>query len=424
MPNIYRKYRNLGRCMLLCAASCITVSAQQPHMITLDQAVQMAVDNSPSIKAMRTQIDQNKALEITADLRPNPVLSWDAQFFPFNPSMYSSDTLDNLQQFDVGLGYTFERGRKRQWRYQAARDQTKVTEAQVHDAERSLSFNVAQQFVNVVLAEDDLKFALEDLKSFRRTVDINDERYKAGGISKDDLLKIKIQLLQFESDVNAAKLAKVQALVSLRQLIGYSQIPRDYDVDGQLEYQPVKGNTEDLEALALKQRPDYHASELGITAAQSQVSLAKANGKQDLTVTADYSHASGYSGASVFFSIPLAIFDRNQGEIARTKYALNQAQFTAAAAQDTVLSDVEGAFETVKANQEIVELYLTGYLQQAQESRDINEFAYKQGAEALIDFLDAERSYRAIQLAYRQSVANYMLAVEQLREAVGTRKLP
>ena len=161
-----------------------------------------------------------------------------------------------------------------------------------------------------------------------------------------------------------------------------------------------------------------------MTAAQSQIQLAKANAKQDITGTADYTHTGGISSASLFFTVPLPIFDRNQGEIARTGYALTQAQELQRLASETVMADVSSAYEAVESNDQIVQLYISGYLKQAQDSRDISEYAYRSGAASLLDFLDAERSYRATQLAYRQALASYMTALEQLKAAVGTRNLP
>ncbi len=398
---------------------------QQPsvpaRVITLDEAISLALVNSPSIKATRTQILQNQAQEITAGLRPNPVLGGDSQFIPFfNPGQFSQD----VEQYDIGLGYTFERGGKRHRRLQAARDQTAVTRAQVADAERTLTFNVAQQFINVLLAKSNLEFAEDALKSFQQTVEISELRYKAGDISEGDYLKIKLQLLQFQTDVSSARVAKVQALGSLRQLIGYAALPRDFDVGGDLVYQPLTATLEDLQANALKERPDLRAAQQGIVAARSQVSLAQANGKQDVTLTTNYSHTPGLHSLSWFLSMPLPIFDRNQGEIARTRFAATQSELTARAAEDTVMTDVINAYEAGMTNQEVVHLYTSGYLKQAQDSRDISAYAYKAGAATLLDFLDAERSYRSTQLAYRQSLAAYMLSLEQLRQAVGTRSLP
>lgn len=428
VPDFRRKHR--GWLPLICIAlllallngSCL---GQATTLITLDQAIDLAMKNSPTIKATRTQIDQNRAQETTANLRPNPVLLWDTQFLPFfSPGGFTADNIDQTSQFDIGISYLFERGGKRQARFRAARDQTSVTAATVADTERALKFNVGQQFINALLAKSNLEFAIQDLKTFSESVRINEDRYKAGAISKNDFLKIKVQLLQNETAVATAKLAKAQALFSLRQLIGYDSVPRDYDVAGELAYQKLKNTQDELETMAINERPDLRAAKFGVTAAQSQLALAKADAKQDLNVTFDYSHVSGISSGSFFFNIPLPIFNRNQGEIARTRFAISQAGFTARAAEEIVRTDVRNAYESVADNAEIVGLYQTGYLDQARESRDITEFSYRQGASPLLDFLDAERSYRATELAYRQSLASYMLALETLRQAVGVRNLP
>ena len=401
------------------------VEAQTPALITLDQAIGLALARNHSLKATRTLILQNQAQEVTANLRPNPTLLFDSQFVPiFSPNDFSADNLNQNQQFDIGIGYLFERGHKRQRRLQAAQNQTAVTRAQTTDAERTLTFNVAQQFIAVLLAESTLQFALQDLKSFQQTVDIGQEQYKSGYISEGDYLKIKLQLLQFQTDVSSARLARVQALVALRELLGYDAVPANYDVVGDLSYESVKAKLEDLQTRALQERPDYRAAELGVTAAQSQILLAKANGKQDVNGTADYTHVAGENSASFFVNFALPIFNRNQGEIARTRYALTQAQELQASGSDLVLSDVSDAYEALRSNEEVVQLYASGYLKEAQDSRDISEYAYKRGAASLLDFLDAERSYRAAQLAYRQALSSYMTALEQLKEAVGTRNLP
>jgi cobalt-zinc-cadmium efflux system outer membrane protein len=401
------------------------LSAQTPVLISLDQAIDLAMIHNHSLKATRTLILQNQAQETSANLRPNPTLAFDSQFIPiFTPSAFSVDDLNLTQQFDVGIGYLFERGRKRQRRLQAARDQTAVTRSQVTDSERTLAFNVGQQFVSVLLAESNLQFADENLKGFKQSVDISEQQYKVGYISEADYLKIKLQMLQFQTDVSSAQLAKVQALVGLRALLGYDAVPENFDVEGDLAYQPLKSNKEDLQARALQERPDLRAAELGITAAQGQILLAQANGKQDVSASYNFTHTAGQNSASIFGSIDLPIFNRNQGEIARTRYALTQAQESQQSASDTVMTDVANAYETLKSNDQVMQLYISGYLKQAQDSRDISEYAYKRGAASLLDFLDAERSYRAVQLSYRQQLASYMTAMEQLKEAVGSRNLP
>jgi cobalt-zinc-cadmium efflux system outer membrane protein len=412
--------------VFICGLFAVTTAwCQGPTKITLDQALQMALEHNHALKGARTTILQNEAQEITANLRPNPVLSGDALYFPFtHPGQYGADDyLNQTAQFDLGVSYTWERGGKRHRRLQAAKDATSVTKSTVSDNERALKFNTASQFINVLLAQANLDLALEDLKSFQKTVETSETRFKAGDISKDDYLKIRIQMLPFQNDVNAARLAKAQALVALRELLGYESVPPDYDVEGALDYKPLKASKEGLLALALKERPDLLAAQLGITAAESLHDLAKANSQQDLTTTLNFTHVAGNTTAGVLFSFPLGIFNRNQGEIARTKQAVYQSQELFSSAKETVIGDVSSAFDGVRSNDEAVSLYRSGYLDNAKESRDIEEFAYKQGSASLLDFLDAERSYRATQIAYRQALASYMLALEQLREAVGVRRL-
>ncbi len=400
--------------------------AQQSSVrISLDDAIRLALQHNHTLQAARTTIDQSKDEEITAYLRPNPELFGDWDYLPlFSPGSFTGTYFNQSTEVDLGLSYLIERGKKRQRRLQAVKDQTAQTVSQVSDNERTLTFQVATLFINVQLAQSTLELARKDLDSYQKTVDLNNLRYQKGAISEDDKLKIELQLLQFQNDVAQAELAKVQGLSDLRQQLGYESVPSEYDVVGEFVYHKVQGNLEDLQLKALQQRPDLKAATQGITAANSQYALAKANGKQDVTVQGNYTHTSGINGASVYASIPLAIFNRNQGEIARTKVAITQSEEQEKAANNQVMTDVRDAYETLQTSDKIVGLYLSGYLDRAQKDRDISEYAYQRGAVSLLDFLDAERSYRATQLAYRQSLAAWLQAVEQLREAVGTRTLP
>jgi outer membrane protein, heavy metal efflux system len=421
--------------MLACAlASMAFAQNTGPTRITLDEAIQMALQHNHTLLAARTTIQQSEAEEITANLRPNPTLFADWEYLPLgapshqNPNLYpnvpTNDYLNNNTEGDIGLSYLIERGKKRQHRLQAARDITAQTRSLVTDNERALWFNTASLFVNVQLAESTLELAEQDLKSFQHTVDLGELRYTKGAISEDDYLKIKLQLLQFETDDQQAQLARVQALSDLRQLLGYESASSDYDVAGPFDYQPLKGNLEDFQLKALQNRPDLRAAQQGVTAARSQYELQKAIGKPDVTVQGNYSHVNGINAANFLGSIPLPVFNRNQGEIARTRFAIAQAQEQEKATNGQALTDVRDAYEGLRVSDRIVQLYRSGYLDVAQKDRDIAEYAYQRGAVSLLDFLDAERSYRATQLAYRQALASYLLALEQLRQAVGTRALP
>lgn len=398
---------------------------QGPVKITLDEAIQLALQHNHNLLAARTTIQQNQAQEITANLRPNPDLFVDWDYLPaFSPNSANGAYLQASTEADAGLSYLIERGKKRQARLRAAKDATTVALSSVADNERTLTFQVASQFLTAELAESTLDLAQQDLKDYQNTVELTEIRYRSGAVSQDDYLKIKIQLLQFQNDVAQAQLAKVEGLADLRQTLGPESVPVNYDIVGQFEYQAVKANLEDLQIRALQMRPDLRAAQQGITAANSQYLLAKADAKQDLTVQANYTHVNGINGASFYTSIPLPIFNRNQGEIARTRYAITQSQELEKRASGQVATDVHDAYYTLQTNDQIVQLYLSGYLAEAQADRDIAEYSYQRGAASLLDFLDAERSYRATQLSYRQVLAAYLTALEQLREAVGTRALP
>jgi len=405
-----------------------------PIRITLDEAIQMAIKHNHFLIAMRTTIQQSEAEEVTQGLRPNPTLFADWEYLPLgspasqNPDLYTGvsmgDYLHNNTEGDIGLSYLFERGGKRLDRLQAQKDITAQTRSLVSDNERGLSFQVATLFYNAQLAESTLDLAAQDLKSFQSTVDISEHQYQVGGISENDYLMIKLQLLQFESDLEQAQLSRAQSLSDLRQLLGYESVSAEYDVVSDFEYLPVKVNLEDLQMKALQNRPDLRAAQQSVTAADSQLKLQKANGVQDVTVSANYSHVNGINAATILASIPLAINNRNQGEIARSRYAITQAQEQQSFTNGQVLTDVKDAYEGLESNDKVVKLYLSKYLDVATQSRSISEYAYRRGGLALLDFLYAERNYRATQLAYRQTLASYLVALEQLREAVGTRTLP
>jgi len=395
-----------------------------PAKVTLDQAIQLATEHNHSLAAARTTIMQNQALEVQANVRPNPTLFTDWEYLPLGPTGSGiANYLHDSTEGDIGMSYLFERGQKRQHRLQAAQDTTTVSRSTVRDNERTLGFQVAQLYINAQLADSTLDLARQDLKSFQTTVDISEHQYKTGALAENDLLQIKLQLVQFQQDVEQAELSKAQALSDLRQLLGYESVPAEYDIAEALEYHPVTMKMEELQAKAIENRPDLRAAQQGVTAAKSQYELAKANGKQDVTVSGNYSHVNAISAVTFSISMPLPIFDRNQGNIAQTHAAITQAQEQQKFTNGQVLTDVRDAYEALQSNDRVVKLFSSGARETALKSRDISEYAYRRGAISLLDFLNAERQYRATELAYRQAVAGYVTSLEQLRQAVGSRSL-
>jgi len=410
---------------LSCALITCGLRAQSGVKITLDQAIQMALRHNHTLLAARTTVQQSHAQEITANLRPNPTAFVNWAYLPlYKPEEGYLSYLHDATEGDMGVSYTIERGNKRFHRVQAAKDATDVARSQVADNERTVTSQVATLFINAQLADSTIEFARQNLKSFQNTVSIGESQFKGGAISENDYLKIKLQLLQFETDDQQARLAKVQSLSDLRQQLGYESVPADYDVIGSFEYNPKILTLAELQEAALRNRPDLRAAQQSVNAAISQYSLAKANGKQDFSLSTNYAHTAGVNAMTFGWSIPLPIFDRNQGEIARSNYAITQAREQETATRGQVMTDVKDAYEALLTADKIARFYTTGYLDISQKNRDISEYAYGRGATSLLDFLDAERSYRATQLSYRQAVAAYLQALEQVRLSAGVRSMP
>ena len=394
----------------------------QERLISKEDAVRIALAYNQSLRANRFNIDQSKANEVTASLKPNPSISVGADAFP----IFAPQTIRfNTQIYSASLSYTVERGGKREKRVVVAKDNTQIAAQTVTDNERTLRFQVVQAFINVLLAKSVLVLAKDDLANFSQEVDLNHARLVAGDLAEGDYLKLSIQKLQFEQDVSAAVLGLVQARATLRQLLGYQSVTDDFDVKGTLVHTKPSVTMEDLEKKALESRPDLRAAHTGVTLANDTVSLAFGNRARDWTWGGDYSFQSpSQSGAGVSFSIDLPIHDRNQGEIARSQAAAKQSIETEASTKVGVQTDVVNAYYGLKSNEEIVDLYESGYLKQASDSRDISTYAFQRGAASILDLLDAERSYRATQLAYRQALAAHMIAAEQVNQAVGTQVIP
>ncbi len=394
-------------------------------LITREQAIDLALQRNQSLRAQRLAIDQSRANEVTAGLKPNLTFSSSNQDFPvFAPSQLTLSNAANSQTFTQSVSYLFERGGKRDRRVQVARDTSEVTSRTVDDAERQLRFQVGQAFINVLLAKSNLQLAEDDLKGFSQVVDLNQRRLAKGDLAEGDYLKIALQKLQFEQDVSAARVALVQGKAALRQLLGYDSVAEDFDVAGELRHRPVTVTIETLQREATAARPDLLASRAGTKLAGSTLDLARSNRARDITWEAEYDRNGPINGIGFGLSIEIPIHDRNQGEIARSQAAVRQAQETESASLVAVLTDVVNAYAALQTNEQVLALYESGYLEQARQSREISRYAYDKGAASLLDLLDAERTYRATQLAYRQALAAHMTSVEQINFVVGKQVIP
>jgi len=410
----------LGAVVFAGVAAAQSNPAQPDVRITLDQAEQMALAHNRALRADLMLISESKASEITAGLRPNPVFDTDAQFIPFfSPSNLNSDYMDNSAQFDAGLSYKFELYGKRKARIRSARAATLVTSSLVDNDERQLRYDVAAQFINVLYAESKLRFAQQDLATFDKSLAISQKQYQAGSISHGNLLKLQLQRLLFQTDLTSAQVAVIQAKNNLRQLVGFDSVPQNFDVIGRLEAPQPKLGLMDLEADALKMRPDLQAARQLIVQAQSEYHLARTYAHPDLGTTVDYTHLAGNNDLSAFATIGIPIFNRNQGNIAKTSAQITQAQEQERAAEQLVLTQVRSAYARQQSALQVVGLYDSGYLKEAQQSLSISQYAYLRGDTSLLNFLDAERSYRTVELNYRRALARAMLSEQRVEEAIG-----
>lgn len=387
----------------------------------MTDAVRLALDQNHSLRAQRLNVDLSKADEITAGLKPNPVLTSTNENFPiFSPSqLFSWDNVRNNQNFVESLSYLFERGGKRQNRTMVAQDSTVIAAHGTTDAERQLAFDTQQAFIGILLAKSTLALARDDLENFSNVVEINRARVAAGDLAEADFYKIQLQKLQFEQDLSASEVALVQAKAALRQSVGFESLVEDFDVDGDLAFVAYVPSLEDLKHQALDARPDLLGVKAGVKLAEDSQSLAMSGRARDVVGGVEYDRAGALNAVGFSLSVDLPLHDRNQGNIARSKIAVRQAAEAEAHTTSTVLTDVATAYAAFQTSQKIVSLYQSGYIDQAKQSLDITTYVYQNGNGTLLDLLDAERTYRSTQMAFRQALAAYMTAVQQINFVVG-----
>jgi cobalt-zinc-cadmium efflux system outer membrane protein len=398
-----------------------TAAAQTPAArLSMPDAVRLALEHNHQLASQRLNVDVSKADEITAALKPNPVFTSVNENFPvFSPSQLTLNNIANNQNYVESLSYLFERGGKREKRTLVARDTTEVVAKTTVDAERQLTFQTQQAFINVLLAKSTLSFARDNLKNFSDVVELNRQRMIAGALAEADFAKISLQKLQFEQDVSSSEVALVQAKAALRLDVGFEAVTEDFDVDGDLAYAKYPLALDDLKREALATRPDLLAAQSSLRLAQDSVALAFANRARDLTGEVEYDRAGDFNALGFGIAIELPFHDRNQGNIAHSQVAVRQAVESEIQARVSVLTDVVTAYASFQTNEKVIALYQSGYLEQARQSLETTQYVYQRGSGSLLDLLDAERTYRATQLAFRQALAAYMTSAQQINFAVG-----
>ena len=417
------------RCRAVLAAVCFSLATSagygqsQPSTapytpITMQQAVDLARAKNPSLLSARQNLLSVKAQEIQAGVRQNPNL------VVTGSNVTIGEESNNPYYYSVGVNRLFERGEKRRWRLDIAGSTTAQTDAQYHAQEQQTILSVRQAFTNFVIAKAAKKLADDNLNDFKHELDIGRERLKAGDIAKLDFERLDLQLAQFETDESNAITNAQQASVQLQALLGYSKPRMDFDVIGEVVPPVVAGTMEEMEQKAVAARPDYHAAQLGIAVAEANVKLAYANGTADPTLEADYDRNGPENSAAFSLSIPLRLFDRNQGNKETAKYSAQAARFTELALRNQVVSDVDQAWIGYVNAKILSDRYNGHYLDEAKDVLDISKFSYEHGGLALIDYLDALRESRSVTSDALNAYSQTWMAIHQLSFATATEVIP
>ena len=389
--------------------------------ITLQQAVDRARTGNPSLLSARQHVSATQATKITAGLRQNPTFTALGQGINL-PEVNNYG--GNTYFYSANVSRLFERGQKRRWRLDSASATADETESQYHDQERQLVLAVRQAFTSMLLAKASLALAEENLNDYRKTVDLSKARLDAGDITRTDFERIDLQLAQFESDDDNARLNLQQASAQLQLLFGVDHPVPTLDITGTLEPPPLPLTMTDAENSALAARPDYIVAKQALLAAEANAKFAIASGTTDPTLSSEYERNGPDNSVGLSLSIPLRIFDRNQGEKERTRYEVESSRSAVTAARNQVVSDVDQAWYAFDTAQRQAHRYSSRYLDEATRVRDNLQFSYRNGNSTLLDYLSALRDYRAINLSSLNANAQVWLAIHQLSFATATDIIP
>jgi len=401
-----------------------TLSAQ--HAVTWPEVRDKFETANPTLQAARIGIDESRSQEITAYLRPNPdfTVSVD-QVDPFSPQPSPSGGGNGYSPFafafpTVSASYLHERQHKRELRRESAQKATVVAESQLADQRRTLLFTLRNAFVEVLQQKADLALARENIGYYDQLLKVSRDRKQAGDIAQVDLDRLELQRVQYESDIQNALVNLRTAKIQLLQLLNDRTPVDQFDADGPYDFPEQVQPLEEYRTAALETRPDLKAAIQSVDKAKTDYQLAVANGSTDPTFGADFARNPPipvYFGVNV--SIPLRIFDRNQGEKARTRLDITRNERLQEATQAQIYNDVDSAYATVNSNITLLRSYKATYLQQAVRVRETISFSYQRGGASLLDFLQAQQDYRSIQLNYLNLIGSYLTAAAQLNLAVG-----
>jgi cobalt-zinc-cadmium efflux system outer membrane protein len=410
-------------------ASNVTAPVPSSTPLTWDQVKARFEAANPQLKADSLSVDELKAAEITARLRPNPQLTFSADGAQIAPNNGVWTPLQGEQE-QTTLSQLIEREHKRQLRYETAKDTTKVAESSHEDLKRTLTFTLRSAFVQTLQAKAVVKLAQEDIEYYDKIIDISQHRFNAGDIAQVDLDRIELLRVQYESELQTALVNLRTSKIQLIQLMNEHIPVESFDVDGPFDFAEQMEPLDQVRQTAIDSRPDLRAALQTIEESRAAHKLAIANGSTDPTVSGWWTHNPSFNNPNALdtlglsVNIPLRIFDRNQGEKQRTRIDIDKSQQLTDQSRAQVFSDVDSAYAQVQSDVTLLKPYKDKYLAQSTRVRDTVTFAYQRGGATLVDFLNAQSDYRTVQLAYLQLVGTYLTAASQLNMAVGREVIP
>ncbi|HLJ86663.1 MAG TPA: TolC family protein [Candidatus Angelobacter sp.] len=416
--------RRTLRCFAIVLTAVVAQSGYAQNALTWQDVRDRFEKVNPSLRAGLLGIDESRAQEVTAYLRPNPTLTLSTDGVQAAPFQGVWRPLSGAT-ISPNVSYLHERQHKRELRRESAQDATKIAVSGQSDLERGLLFNLRGAFVQTLQQKAIRDLAKENLGYYDHLLDVNRERYKAGAIARVDLDRLELQRVTYESDLQTSEVNLRTAKIQLLMLLNDRTPVEQFDVQGPYDFSRQIGGLEEIRQAALDTRPDLRAAVESIDKAKTDYRLAVSNGSTDPTFAGWYTYNPSFNnpfdhqtiGGSV--SIPLRIFDRNQGEKERTKLDIDRNQRLMEVTRAQVFSDVDSAYTTVLSTITLLQPYKDQYLEQATRVRDTISFSYQHGAASLLDFLNAQADYRSVQVAYLNLVASYLSAANQLNQAVG-----
>ncbi len=394
---------------------------QPPDRVTIVQAVQEAVDHNLDLLAERYNLSVADARIVTAKLRPNPVFSAAVDYLAF----LGGFTLDNNAgptEYNLRTDFILERGGKRESRIEVAQDAKEVGKLQLLNTTRMLMLDVQSAFIDVLQAKDNLQLARDNLQAFESIVDVNKTRVNAGDLAKVELVRTQVAALQFQNAARQAEARLRQAGYKLQTLMGRAVPSPTFDAVGDLRRDAAPVVLETAQTQAMEMRPDLLALRRDQARSQAELRSQIAQGKVDYTIGAEY-HRQFYNGhgnaLGVFFSAPVPIFNKNQGEIERARQEAQQAEARIKAIEAGIQTEVRNAWVQYSMSRGLVESIEHDLLDQAKDVRDTMEYSYRRGEATLVEFLDAQRAFNDARQSYNDARADYARSLYAIDSITG-----